>query len=311
MGIKLKSAPQGAARTGQVQQAAPVEMPEIREVTAEDLGTSVLLIGASGTGKSHALGEVMRHGYSGLILALEPKIQAFAKYKPKTIFLGEPVKTGGSHRAPTPKEMYDRLMRFKDMLGEGKWRAHDGKPFDFIGIDGFLELGDVIYRYWKQNKPVAQSTGSDNSFAMWDNIAERSIDFFKALRDAAGFASAIYGLPPVSVIATIGEEPITDKMGSVRHIPLFPGKKASTTLPYCFEAVIRLSVRNIDGTAQYVAHTVGRNDPTETEKFYAKCPSGVGLDAEVVNPDFGDMFERLLASYKVSETSNNTNKEAV
>jgi len=308
MVFKVKPRVGGAAMVGQVTKAPPVELPEIQEVSDTDVRASVLLQGDSGTGKTFAIGQLLKAGYNGLIVAVEPKVQAIMRYKPKVLFLTAPVKTDGGVRQPTPKEVYDRLQRFRDLLGEGAYREHGGKPLDFIAIDGFLELGEVIYKYWKANKPTASSTGADNSYAMWDNIAEKSVDFFKSLRDAAGVAAGMYGLPPIGVVATIGEQETSDKMGCVRYVPLFPGKKGGTLLPYAFEAVIRLSVRNVDGEAQYIAHTVGQNDPNALEKFYAKCPSGV-FESEVVNPDFGEMYGKLLASYKADNNNNDSDKE--
>lgn len=250
MAIKLRPAPGGGQGAVGQAKVAPVVMPEIQELADTDVRVSVLLQGDSGTGKTYAIGQLLKAGYNGLIVAIEPKVQAIMRYKPKVLFLTAPVTQDGKSRQPTPREVYDRLQRFRDLLGEGAYREHAGKPLDFIAIDGFLELGEVIYKYWKANKPVAASTGADNSFAMWDNIAEKSVDFFKSMRDAAGVAASMFGLPPIGIVSTIGEQETSDKLGCVRYIPLFPGKKSGVMLPYQFEAVIRLAVRNNDGEVQ-------------------------------------------------------------
>lgn len=297
MAIKLKPRVGGKHTGGGTpQQARQVELPDVIEMNVEDVRPSILLQGGSGTGKTHGIGRMMAAGLNGLVLAIEPKVQTIMRYKPKVLFLGAPVQQGGKLRPPTPVELYDRLMRFRDALGEGKYREHNGKALDFIATDGFLELGDVIYKYWKANRPLSSSTGEKNSFAMWDNVAEKSVDFFKSMRDAAGMASTTFGLPPIGTVATIGEDDI-DELGATKHVPLFPGKKAGKLLPYCFEVVLRLSVRNTEGQVEYIAHTCAQNDPTCLEKFYAKVPSGL-FDQEIINPDLGDIYRKVIDNYK-------------
>lgn len=232
-------------------------------------------------------------GYTGLILAAEPKLQTIMKYRPMVIWLNALV----NGRKPTEAQRYDRLMMFIDALGEGKYREHNGKAIDFIATDGFLEIGRVIYGYWNQRIPISKSTGEKNTFALWDNVAERSIEFFQACRDAAGSASTQFGFPPVGFVTTCGEKREQTKFGEIAYIPLFPGRKAPEMLPYMFEQVIRLSQRTVDKQYQFVAHTIGN------EEFTAKCPPGV-FDAEVLNPDFGEMYGALIDYYRAEGDTN-------
>ena len=257
-------------------------LPDLVDVEPTDARPSVVLIGGSGTGKTHALGSMMAAGMNVMVLAVEPKLQTIARYKPKVLFIDEPI----AGKAPTPAQRYDRLMRFVDALGEGKYREHNGRPFDLIATDGLLEVGHVIYTYWKMRCPTSSRTGEQNTFALWDNVAERARDFFRAARDAAGLASSRYGLPPIGFVTTCGEAVVKAKTGEVRYEPLFPGNKAPQILPYMFEVVLRFSCRNNEGNYEFVAHTIG------TEEFYAKCPPGL-FDPEVINPNFGEMYDRL------------------
>lgn len=262
-------------------------LPDARIAKVSDARPSVTLIGKSGSGKTYAIGRMLDAGYKGLILAVEDKIQSIAKYNPPTVFINDPVVDAeGNKRYPTDTEKYERLMAFPTALREGKLREFDGKPIDFIAIDGFLEVGQVIFTYNKKCKPISKS-GEQNTYALWDKVAEDAVDFFKACRDAAGMASAAYGFPPVGFVATCGEHMEVTKLKEVRYTPLFPGRKAPELLPYMFEHVIRLANRVDEGEYVYVAHTVGDGE------FDAKTPSGL-FEAEEINPDFGVMWKKLL-----------------
>jgi len=269
---------------------ASCALPEPRVAKSSDARPSITLIGKSGTGKTHAIGSLFAAGYKGMILAVEDKIQSIIKYDPPTVYINDPV----DGRPPTVKEKYERLMAFPEALREGKLREYKGKPVDFIATDGFLEVGAVIHKYNKLCKPVAKTTGEQNTFALWEKVAEDAVEFFMACRDAAGMASVAYGYPPVGFIATCGEKMEVTKLKQVRYTPLFPGRKAPALLPYMFENVIRLSTRNNDGVYEFVAHTVG------DEEFDAKCPAGL-FDAEEINPDFGVMYGKLLEHYTGKE----------
>jgi hypothetical protein len=261
-------------------------LPEPIELDPSLARPCVTLQGASGSGKTHAIGSMFEAGYNGLVLAAEPKMQGIMRHRPLTVFLGAPV----DGRPPTVMQKYDRLMRFRDALSEGKYREHKGKAIDFISTDGFLEIGQIIYRDGKVKRPISKSTGEQNTFALWDKVAEDGVDFFQSCRDAAGLASTIFGFPPVGFVATVGEHIEYSKTGTVRYEPLFPGRKAPEMLPYMFETVIRLACRNNDGKYEFVAHTIG------TEEFCAKCPPGV-FEPEVINPNFGEMYRKIEEYY--------------
>jgi len=295
-GRKFPGVPRGATR------AAPtstplVELPEIEVLESSDASPSVLLIGGSGTGKTFSIGKLLEAGLRGLILAIEPKLQTIARYKPSAIYIHAPVKSAdGTHRPPTIDEKYHRLLAFGDALEKGKYRVDkDGVPFDFIAIDGLLEMGDLIYSYWKKKKPVSDSTGKQNTYGMWDEIADRSIDLFKRFQQAAGLVSKELGLVPIPLIATIGEQMIEGRSGEVKYVALYPGQKAPKNLPYNFECVIRLSTRSVGGVYEFVAHTVG------SEEFFAKCPSGI-FEPEEINPDFAVMFSKIMKAMRVVST---------
>lgn len=275
-------------RAQQKAPSAPVELPPIERLTATVTFPSILLQGKSGTGKTYSIGRLLKAGYKGLILAVEPKMQELAKYEPNAIFIHAPVvdATTAGHRPPTIEEKYDRLMAFADALERGEYREIDGERVDFIAIDGLLEVGDLIYAYWKKKRPTSDSTGKKNTYGMWDEIADRSIDFFKRCQHAAGLMSQTLGLNPVAIICTIGEQMVEAAAGQVRYVPLFPGQKALKNLPYNFGTVLRLESRNNGGRYEYVIHTIG------TEEFDAKAPPI--FEAEMIDPDFAQMYTTLL-----------------
>lgn len=276
-----------AKPTGTMTKRVTCGLPEPRVAQSKDARPSITLIGKSGTGKTHAIGRLFAAGYKGLVLAVEDKIQSIAKYNPPTIFINDPV----NGKPPSYQEKYERLMAFPKALREGKLREYNGETIDFIATDGFLEVGNVIYDYNKKCKPIAKTTGEQNTYALWEKVAEDAVDFFKACRDAAGMASVAYGYPPVGFVATCGERMEVTKLKQVRYGPLFPGRKAPELLPYMFENIIRLSCRVDDGEYQFVAHTRG------DDEFDAKTPTGL-FEAEEINPDFGEMYTKMLAHYK-------------
>jgi hypothetical protein len=269
----------------------------------------MLFIGDSGTGKTHSMGRIMAK-YKTLLLAVEMKAQGVLKYAPFIQHVGTPVKSGTAWRPVTLEEKYERLMRFADAVAAGRFREVDGKKVELIAVDGLMEMGEVFKRHWLSDKKVPRDRdGAKNTYAAYDIIGSKLMDYCKTLRDAASEAAKLYDQTPVGVLATVGESFETDKFGNNgRYVPILPGNVAPRNLPYIFEAIFRLEVsRNDpqsggDGSPKFLVHTV------KGENFFAKSPDA-GLEPVLENPDMGDIYDKLVAHYRLSPEASGASSE--
>ncbi len=280
---------------------AAFELPAVMQGEAADARPSMLFIGDSGTGKTFSLGRIMRKRKT-LLLAVEMKAQNVLKYRPKIQHVGTPVKlANGTWRPVSMEEKYERLMRFSDAVAAGKFREVDGEKIELIAVDGLMEMGEVFKRHWLSDKKVPRDRdGAKNTYAAYDIIGAKMMDYCKTLRDAASEAARLYDQEPVGILATVGEVFETDKFGNNgKYVPILPGNVAPRNLPYIFEAIFRLEVsRNDpesggDGNPKFLVHTV------KGENFFAKSPDA-GLEAVLENPDMGDVYDKLVEHYKLN-----------
>lgn len=288
----------GLGKTG-TRGAATGPKPDllIDEMDPGDSRPSILLVGNSGTGKTEQIARMMRAGKRALVLDVENKAQVLATYRPLRIKIGEAEKQpDGSIRMTDATARYDRLMRFRDGLREGKYREHNGKPIDFVGIDGLMEIGSVIKTHKMKNVPTSK-TGEANTFRAFDEIGMEIIDFVVACKEAASDASKAFGIPPIGIVATCGE---FYKDGELR--PLLPGNQAHLHLKYHFELVLRLDVE-FDGTAlRYIAHTVpGEVFTPMPARWYAKAPGGL-FEPRITDPDLGAIYDKMVENYNRKES---------
>lgn len=294
MAWKPKSAP-ASSGIAPVSSGIGVTLPEIMEIDSSMARPSILAAGVSGTGKTWGIAQMLAAGMNILVCGIESKMQALMAHRPKAIFFGAPVenKATGGKRSPTASEVYQRLQIFKDRLGEGDFREHEGKPFDLIAIDGLMEVGDVIHRHCLDNTPISRGTGERNTYAMAAEIGVQTVSFVKGIRDAASAASQLYGIPPVGIYATCGEFATEPKLGGdIQYRPALYGNIAPRNLPFAFEAVLHLSVdRDEEGQPRFLAHTV-----SDEPAFFAKAPAG--LPACIVNWNMHDIYKQIAKSYE-------------
>lgn len=272
--------------------------PTIQQMDVSLAMPSIAARGVSGSGKTTAIAHLLEAGKNLLVADFENKFQSLLKYNPLILPLGGPVveRATGVKRPPTWKERFDRLGEFTDRLGSGEFREWQGKPIDLIAGDGFMEVCKIIERYLRTNKPVAASTGKDNTFAAYQEIGDRATDFLNAVRSNASAASQMYGIPPVGMYWTVGENRITTKLGEVTYQLALPGNITPQAFPFQFEAIFRLCIRrDQDGRALYVLQTVG-----EEGMFEAKCPGGV-LEPEEFNWNFNDVYDKLTLWYRTTK----------
>lgn len=293
--VRIRATPNIVAKTpGHVTaQASPIGFEEWKD---EGVYPSLLLLGASGSGKTDVAKKLAMAGFTMGIVEIEPKTFGLAKYKPLKIPLCRPIGT----RMPTMIERYDRLMRHMDDLRLGGCRVGPkGESIDLLFYDGLTEAADIIH---------AHSTGSSMKpdLDAWMATGRRTIDMFRELRDAAGVASESMGLPPVGIVATCGEASpkrldIKGKTTYVdRDVPVLPGNTALVRLPFVFEVIWRLGAgMNDTGGHEWRVHTqLG-------DTWFAKSPGGLfdtvvtgpgGVDEYGVarEPDVGKMYLKLL-----------------
>jgi hypothetical protein len=285
--------------------AAPANAMEFEEWGKELALPSLLLLGASGSGKTDGIKKLAMAGFKLAVIEIEPKMFGLQKYKPLRLRICKPVKVGNGYRLPTYTERYDRLMRHLDGLRVGKYRVTpDGKPVDLLAYDGLTEAADIIHARKKGSK-------IKGDLDSWMATGLATIDLFKDLRDAAGVASDEMGLPPVGIVATCGESSPKrlDIKGKTSYIerdkPVLPGNMALDRLPFVFEVIWRLSGGEDDGGAhEWRVHTqLG-------DTYFAKSPGGIFEPETVVGPggvdengaartpDIGSMYKQMLTDEK-------------
>lgn len=281
----------------------PMEGIDIIQAEPGYAKPSILVMGDSKTGKTHALKMILRRlsmrNERGLVLGIENKWQALSTYGPKVVFITKPVVDGGRSRPPTASEMYDRLWRVVDALAIGALQRHQGEHCTALLGDGLMEVCAIVERHVKATKPVS-STGEKNSYALWDMIGAKSIDFFKSMRDAASEGTRVYGAHPLAVVMTCGA---TLKAESALATPtwtaLLPGNIGKQALPFQFEVILHLFKQpGGDGEPIFTVAT------SSGEDYIASTPQIDGIPARIVGtraehnlPDVGEVFDRLLLHY--------------
>jgi len=279
--------------------APEINAPEIEETTDVRCGISLLLQGGSGAGKSYAIARIIQalaaHDLSTLYIDVENKWQEVARFNPLRIPICKPTIVDGKPRRSTPVERYARLMAVIDGVAAGQYREHKGKRIGAICIDGLMEAGDLIHA-----KKRAEYTAA-KTLQMWGAVGEATIMLAKDLRDAAGIASDELGIPPVNIVATVGEEVDTKIKDKLWYAPLLPGRLSLNRVAYAFNTVFRLTAALTDEGHMYNVHTCA------ADAWYAKAPAEMfdpvvkGPGADAGGPDIGEMFMKLVDYYGVKE----------
>jgi len=297
-GLKLPG--QGGARLGVPSGAAArADLPEIYEADPGDALPSICVIGASGTGKTHQLGLLVKHlatkGLATIVVSVENKHQGIARLRPLVLPIGAPVRTTTGARPATATEKYNRLIAFRDELREGKYREHLGRPVGALVTDGLMEIGAIVKSHKLDNMPTSRG-GEQNTFRAFDEMGVAIIDLMASFREAASDAGKAYGIAPLTVVATCGEVLKDGKFQA-----MLPGNQAPNMLAYQFEAIFRLAVEATEmgsTEVQYVAHTTpGETAYPQTGRWDAKAPSGL-FGQKIVNPNLGEIYEKLVTNYK-------------
>lgn len=286
--------------------ANKTELPEIYTADPIDARPSICLIGDSGTGKTEQLKRLIAHlntkGLATIVVAAESKQQILAMLRPLVLPINAPMRVGTTVRPPTPTEKYNRLLRFRDDLKEGKFREHGGRKVGAIAFDGLMEVGDIVkaHRMSPGVMPIDRD-GSQNTWAAFDRIGLDLIDLMASFKEAASDSGKAYGIEPITIAATCGE--MLHKSG--KFIPILPGNQAPDKLPYQFELILRLATEVTDGGVQYVAHTVNGETPyPNMGRWTAKAPGGL-FDEKIVNPNLGEIYERLVGYYRGENPTEN------
>lgn len=302
--MALKGPPKGGPQLPSLgsQQAAPTAepAPEFEPWGDETALPSLLVLGASGSGKTDAIRKLCMAGFKLAVVEIEPKVLGLAQFSPLRVRLCKPVTVGGNSRMPTAIERYDRMMRHLDGLRAGKYRvALDGSPIDILAYDGLTEAGDLI---------AASKFGGRFKVGLddWTRIGKETIDLFKDLRDAAGIASTELGLPPVGIMATCGEaspKKLDIKAGTSsieRDQPVLPGNMALVRLPSVFEVIWRLSAGSAPGgghewrVATQLGDTYLAKSPGGLFDVIETGPGGTDEHGKARAPDIGAMYHKLL-----------------
>lgn len=273
-------------------QAAPIQAPEIEDWGDDDALPSLAVAGLSGSGKTYAIGRLLASGLKLAVADVENKLHVLRKYKPPYVNFNAPVVAGPNKRPPSASEKYQRIMRFIDALGTGKYHVHNGEPIHGIAVDSLLELADTVHMHRRA------TTDRQKSLIMWEDIGIDLVNkILKPMRDAAGYAAAKRGMRPLMMLLTVGCERMVDGMGNViGEQPLLPGKKALKWLPYQFELVWHLRTTVENGEHLFEINTVSypgidcKSPPGVLDKVYQG--RGVHIDGQ---PDVASLFAKVLS----------------
>ncbi len=269
--------------------------PEIEPWGDVELFPSLLLTGATGTGKTDAIGKLCEAGFNLVVLMVEDKRASLQRWKPEIIDINKITESGTQKRMPTEPEKYDRLMRFLDKLRSGGYREYSGKIVDILAVDSLTEIADVLLG------GLQPKYSASDTLKMWGMVGDKTIEFFKSMRDAAGVAASKMGTRPMGIVCTCLEgtlRKINVQSGGYNietNVPILRGNVALPRMVPAFEVAWRLSAGSqMGGAHEYRIHT------QKTEDYEAKSPAGI-LEGTVTgpgglgnDPDVGKMYTMLL-----------------
>lgn len=276
------------------------DAPQIEEWGDVELMPSLILIGKTGTGKTDAIGKLCEAGFNLAVLTVEDKRASLQRWKPLILDVNKIVGVDAtSARLPTGAEKFQRLQSFQDDLRRGAHREYGSKTIDILAVDSLSEIADVMYAH------LCTKYSSSDTLKMWMEIGTRTIDFFKGIRDAAGYAAAKLGSRPMGMVATVLEadlKKIDSKAGGysiLKNQVVLQGNMAVPKMVPAFEIAWRLSAgTELNGEHAFRVHT------QKTDEFDAKSPPGI-FETTVVGPggignapDVGEMYRELLTNEK-------------
>lgn len=276
--ILQRVATTGRASTEKTQHGVQQRMPDIPKqiikVSAEDGKRTVLLTGASGTGKTYQYGTLVRGGWRGLYADVEAKLPSINELEPELFCIRNP-------DFPLTPDQKSAMLRTdsSDLLTLVQLLKSSDHPYDFLYFDSMMRYSDHLLSFLRHTKGL---TGYD----LWGAFGEKMKTVLIAI---LGLTDP--KLPkPVHVIATWGVEMGLDWRGRRMEQPLVDGKVVGPRIPYFFDDVIRLAKEEDaeDGTVEFLAYTSG------TPEFVAKVSSGTSkLPAKITNPNLFNMITAL------------------
>lgn len=238
----------------------------------------VLLLGASGAGKTTALGALAAAGHRVGVLDIEGKTEGIQKHRP-LLFVPED---------------YDEALATLEMLKNPTerqrvvQRATDGAwdDIDILGVDSLLEVAKLVDKRRRVKYP-RESVSRDEAWAQWDDYGNEIKDFVDLVRDVASTRSEA----PIGVVATLGEVVEYKPNGKPMYRTLIKGKQAGPYVPFAFSYVLRLWVQEDDeaGEKNFMCDSVGLGLKGPGLEY---LPGRVGLAAD----GFAKIWECLQRS---------------
>lgn len=235
---------------------------------------TILLTGASGTGKTYQFRTLVEGGLRCLYVDVEAKstsVDDVIEHKYLIRNLDVPL---------NPHEKQQMLHEGTSdltLLCDGiRYDEHD---FDVVYFDSLMRYSETLVHHLKHN---AKLSGYD----LWGVFAEK---MKMALVMLTSMASDEYKRP-VHVIGTWGVEMGRDWKGQALQLPIVDGKVVGPRIPYFFDDVIHL-VKNEDAetkTINFIAYTAG------TQSFTAKVSAGPGKVPPIVGePNLFKIIEHI------------------
>lgn len=214
---------------------------------------TILLKGASGTGKTFQFRTMAQAGLKGLYADVEAKLPTIEDLDPEIFLLRAvdiPLTPADKKRMLTGGE--SDFIKLCDFL---RSPDHD---YDFVYFDSLMRFSDELVAYLKYQRGLS-------GFELWGVFGEK---MRMALKTLVSLASIDHPRP-VHVIATWGVEVGSNWEGKRAIQPIVDGKMVGPRIDYYFDDVLMLTKREdaVTGQQEFLAYTGG------TGEFSAKVSS--------------------------------------
>lgn len=236
---------------------------------------TVLLKGASGTGKTYQFRTLDAEGMMGLYVDVEAKLASIKDLDPPLWWIRKPdVPLTPSDKTSMIANGTSDFIMLCDFIRGGK------HPYDFVYFDSLMRYASKLVDYLRYDKNL---TGFD----LWGAFAQK---MKKMLELLTSLASAEHPRP-VHVIATWGVEIGQNWEGKRAVQPIVDGKVVGPLVDYFFDDVLYLTKREdpTSGKVEFMAYTGGTH---EVSAKVSKPPSAK-IPHIIADPNLGRLIKLL------------------
>lgn len=248
----------------------PLNLSRAGDEPANNVHVKVLVCGAFGAGKTHALARAGRPGRKVALLLCEANgYPAVRRSNPDALVVHayEPA------RYPGCRTSVDVVRQF---LADATSGAFAAAGVGALAVDSLHE----VLRYMRDEMTAGRDASTEFSLREWGELNERGRRFFRALNATA-----------YDVVASVGVD--TEKneaTGEVQFVPMLPGRQLPREVGGYFTAVGYLFKREVgEGDQRRIERRVLFEGPS---RFPCKWAAPL---SHLEQPEPGDWFARIAA----------------